>query len=125
MPQLDTLTYFSQYAYLAISFIGTYVLVLTLIVPNLVALLKLRQKLNSLSSLSASLGEAHRQAPLAGDAGTESYATHQRLAGESWYDALQKSRGRTWSYTSALMQTAACVRLKKTLAKVVLQVYGS
>ena len=111
MPQLDSLTYFSQYTFLLISFVGTYALVLTFVIPNLVALLKLRQKLNSLSSLTSSLHDASQSyADRHLDAGLS-----ERLASESWYAGVQKSSRRNWSHTGTLMQFTACVRLKKAL----------
>ena len=111
MPQLDALTYFSQYVYLLISFIGTYVLVTTFVVPNLVSLLKLRQKLNSLSSLAETLKDA--SAPGTEVRTLDGYV--DRLASESWYDDVQKSSRRAWSHAGSLMQLTACMRLKKLL----------
>jgi hypothetical protein len=49
MPQLDSLTYFSQYVYLVISFVAVYCFLLTFIVPKIVSTFKIRQKLNSLN----------------------------------------------------------------------------
>nr|WVH39682.1 ATP synthase FO subunit 8 [Ulva dactylifera] len=47
MPQLDALTYFSQYIYLLITFSAVYYYVLYFIIPKIVSTLKIRQKLNS------------------------------------------------------------------------------
>jgi len=52
MPQLDSLTYFSQFFYLLVSFIGVYILTLRLIIPGLAATEKLRQKLNTVALLA-------------------------------------------------------------------------
>nr|AKF33559.1 ATP synthase FO subunit 8 [Ulva sp. UNA00071828] len=49
MPQLDALTYFSQYVYLLITFSAVYYYVLYFIIPKIVSALKIRQKLNSLT----------------------------------------------------------------------------
>ena len=49
MPQLDALTYFSQYIYLLITFSAVYYYVLYFIIPKIVSALKIRQKLNSLN----------------------------------------------------------------------------
>nr|BBE20973.1 ATP synthase F0 subunit 8 [Ulva ohnoi] len=49
MPQLDALTYFSQYIYLLITFSAVYYYVLYFIIPKIVSTLKIRQKLNSLT----------------------------------------------------------------------------
>nr|YP_010003055.1 ATP synthase FO subunit 8 [Ulva sp. TM637]AZP40084.1 ATP synthase FO subunit 8 [Ulva sp. TM637] len=50
MPQLDALTYFSQYVYLLITFSAVYYYVLYFIIPKIVSTLKIRQKLNSLTA---------------------------------------------------------------------------
>ncbi len=47
MPQLDILTYFSQFVYLLISFITIYYFVIVFIIPNTVTATKLRAKFNS------------------------------------------------------------------------------
>nr|UCS09825.1 ATP synthase F0 subunit 8 [Percursaria percursa] len=49
MPQLDALTYFSQYVYLLITFGAIYYYVLNFIIPKIVGTFKIRQKLNSLN----------------------------------------------------------------------------
>ena len=53
MPQLDALTYFSQYIYLLITFSAVYYYVLYFIIPKIVSALKIRQKLNSLTESQA------------------------------------------------------------------------
>jgi hypothetical protein len=55
MPQLDSLTYCSQFIYLVISFIGVYQLTLGFIIPSVVAAQKLRQKLNTVALLENKL----------------------------------------------------------------------
>lgn len=50
MPQLDTLTYLTQYIYLLISFVAVYFFVLSFIIPKTLCSLKVRQKLNSLNT---------------------------------------------------------------------------
>jgi hypothetical protein len=47
MPQLDTLTYFSQYVWLVITFASVYYFVIEFIIPSTASALKLRSKLNS------------------------------------------------------------------------------
>lgn len=119
MPQLDTLTYFSQYAYLMISFLGTYVLTLNFILPGLTALTKLRQKLNSLSTLASDL-----DAPGDGSQGPTEAVPTSRLAAGSWYDAVQKSSRRPWPMSCATMMVAATVRTRKLLTHHVVLPYG-
>lgn len=55
MPQLDTLSYFSQFVFLLISFLFIYYFVVTLIIPNTVTAGKLRAKFNSQLSEHSSL----------------------------------------------------------------------
>ena len=57
MPQLDALTYFSQFIYLVLSFVGVYGLALQFIIPKVVSAQKLRQKLNSVAELTAKLNQ--------------------------------------------------------------------
>jgi hypothetical protein len=47
MPQLDTLTYFSQFIFLLVSFLCIYYFVITYILPNTLTARKLRAKFNS------------------------------------------------------------------------------
>jgi len=51
MPQLDTLTYFSQYIWLVITFVSVYYFVIEFIIPSTASALKLRSKLNSFKLL--------------------------------------------------------------------------
>ena len=57
MPQLDALTYFSQYVYLLITFIAVYYFVLSFIIPKILCTFKIRQKLNSLNQKETITGE--------------------------------------------------------------------
>ena len=47
MPQLDTLTYFSQFIFLLVSFLYIYYFVITYIIPSTLTARKLRAKFNS------------------------------------------------------------------------------
>ena len=55
MPQLDALTYFSQFVYLLISFIAVYLFVLNTVIPKVHSALKLRQKVNTVARLTKTL----------------------------------------------------------------------
>lgn len=81
MPQLDALTYGSQFVYLVLSFVAVYVLTVRFIIPELVAVQKLRQKLNTVANLTSKL---HRGAeafvPVVED---DLYYAYKRLAGEN------------------------------------------
>lgn len=45
MPQLDTLTYFSQFFWFIIIFIGFYIIIYNEIVPNIATIFKTRNKM--------------------------------------------------------------------------------
>jgi F0F1-type ATP synthase membrane subunit b/b' len=55
MPQLDTLTYFSQYVWLVITFASVYYFAIEFIIPSTASALKLRSKLNSSKLLNPTL----------------------------------------------------------------------
>lgn len=55
MPQLDILTYFSQYLYLIISFFSIYYFAITFILPSTLTAEKLRAKCNQLAAYLAAL----------------------------------------------------------------------
>nr|YP_009560609.1 ATP synthase FO subunit 8 [Ulva compressa]ARO34882.1 ATP synthase FO subunit 8 [Ulva compressa]ATP01474.1 ATP synthase FO subunit 8 [Ulva compressa]AZP40163.1 ATP synthase FO subunit 8 [Ulva compressa]AZT79216.1 ATP synthase FO subunit 8 [Ulva compressa]QDF43120.1 ATP synthase F0 subunit 8 [Ulva compressa] len=69
MPQLDSLTYFSQYVYLLVTFSAVYYYVLYFIIPKIVSTLKIRQKLNS---LNLSQAESHKNTPQQHPGGSDS-----------------------------------------------------
>ena len=56
MPQLDTLTYFSVYAYLVLTYVAVYIFVTLFIIPRLSTVLKVRQKMRQVLP-SASSGK--------------------------------------------------------------------
>jgi Plant ATP synthase F0 len=62
MPQLDILSYFSQFIFLLISFLSIYYFVITFILPSTVTAAKLRAKFNSHLTKSQD-----NQSPLAAD----------------------------------------------------------
>lgn len=81
MPQLDVLTYGSQFIYLVISFVAVYILTLRLIIPSLVAIQKLRQKLNTVASLNSKLNRsAEAFSPVFDD---DLYYAYEGLANEN------------------------------------------
>nr|WVH39719.1 ATP synthase FO subunit 8 [Ulva taeniata] len=61
MPQLDALTYFSQYIYLLVTFSAVYYYVLYFIIPKIVSTFKIRQKLNSLTVKAGSYKNGTQQ----------------------------------------------------------------
>nr|YP_025781.1 ATP synthase F0 subunit 8 [Tupiella akineta]AAQ18740.1 ATP synthase F0 subunit 8 [Tupiella akineta] len=66
MPQLDTLTYFTQFVFLLVSFIYIYYFVITYIIPNTLTARKLRAKFNS--QLESSKGLLQVPSELGGEA---------------------------------------------------------
>ena len=143
MPQLDALTYFSQYVYLLITFSAVYYYVLYFIIPKIVSTLKIRQKLNSLSINQAENNKngAKQQsgdldsAPLVdklsqhekGSIGGPSWLTESNNAGlrynylqnHAWVaNTCQASAVKSpnqWLTSTAAMQLAHNLRLKKLL----------
>lgn len=105
MPQLDYFCYFSQFIYLLISFIGVYVLSLTIVLPQLVAIVKLRQKLNSLVQLSSNLskGDKDKEALLR--------IAREKLIRTNWHNRSKCTK--MWIISSRMLQIAETMRLKK------------
>lgn len=105
MPQLDALTYFSQFIYLLISFIAAYVFILNAVIPKVVSAQKLRQKVNSVSSLTAKLNDAY----LSGDP----YHNVRSLRSSKWYDSTKPSDA--WHTSARALQIATTLGFKKRL----------
>jgi hypothetical protein len=57
MPQLDNLSYLSQFAYLFISFLGTYSFMVFFLIPRAITTKKFKQKLNSIALLTSKFSE--------------------------------------------------------------------
>lgn len=104
MPQLDALTYFSQYIYLYISFVAAYAFVLNNIIPKVVSAQKLRQKLNSVAVVRSKLshGEIHNDTL---------YAAHEALLSANWY--AYAKLGKTWPTCARMLQMGHTLRLRK------------
>lgn len=115
MPQLDSLTYFSQYVYLLISFIAVYMFVLHFIMPNVVATLKLRQKLNSLNLLNNKLTEQPSIAQATFDDNSKQqalFSSYEQLVTNNWKLTTTKQK-HSMLVSARAMQYSATFRLKK------------
>lgn len=105
MPQLDALTYFSQYVYLLFSFVAVYALTLNTILPNVVCVSKLRQKLNSVARVGSKLAlsdEPHNASLI---------AAHDNLLSANWYASAKLSK--MWPSCVRMLQIGQTLRLKK------------
>lgn len=111
MPQLDTLTYFTQYVFLLITFVGTYFFVLSFIIPNTLCAFKVRQKLNSLS-IEIDLVDASEES-------TSTFLQYNELINSNWRVETAKMGpsllGSKWLVSTRALQLAQSIRLKKLL----------
>ena len=110
MPQLDVLTYFSQFVYLLISFIAVYMFLLNTVIPKIVSAQKLRQKVNSVSRLTEKLNDAF----LHGDP----YHSVESLRSSKWHDSTKPSAA--WLISARALQIATTLGFKKRLCGLVL-----
>lgn len=115
MPQLDVLTYFSQFIYLLISFIAVYVFIHSAVIPKIVSAQKLRQKVNSVSCLA---GGFHQSSPYA--AHQSSTLTHSvcGLRSSKWHGSCGPRA--TWARCARAQQLAAAQGFKKRLCNMTL-----
>jgi ABC-type uncharacterized transport system YnjBCD substrate-binding protein len=111
MPQLDALTYFSQYIYLLISFVAVYIFVLNFIMPKVVSTLKLRQKLNSLNLLSNKLNQPSLQVYERSKLQTL-FTHYDQLLNHNWKTNTTKQKNDMLQSVRA-MQFCMTFRLKK------------
>lgn len=131
MPQLDALTYFSQYVYLLITFVSVYVFVLHFIIPKVASTLKLRQKLNSINLLTTKLQhspglrfqtQTEPQAP----ANAALFAQYGDLLANNWKVAASihesseaGQQTANWLVSTRALQLNDALRLKKRLTRTV------
>ena len=131
MPQLDTLTYFTQYVYLLITFVAVYFFVLSFIIPKTLCSLKVRQKLNSLNSINPAdstkkVRAIHSNEKSAlnsesiiiflqyNDLLNNNWAAETAKTGQETESLLKLSR---WLISVRALQLAQVVRLKKLLCE--------
>jgi hypothetical protein len=111
MPQLDTLTYLTQYVFLLITFVGTYFFVLSFIIPKTLCAFKIRQKLNSLN-IEVDLIDASKQS-------TSTFLQYNELINSNWrVETAKISRsllGGGWLASARALQLTQIIRLKKLL----------
>jgi Plant ATP synthase F0 len=111
MPQLDALTYFTQYVYLVITFVGVYIFVLNFIMPQVISILKLRQKLNSLDLLNNKLNQPSMQV-YDGSKLKPLFTQYDQLIDNNWKLSTSKQTERMVQ-SARVMQFCTTLRLKK------------
>jgi hypothetical protein len=109
MPQLDVLTYFSQFVYLLISFIAVYVFIHSTVIPKIVSAQKLRQKVNSVSRLTAKLNAA--PVPISYGLIVGTNHSVDDLRSSKWYSST--SPRAAWPTCARALQIAAAQSIKK------------
>jgi hypothetical protein len=105
MPQLDALTYFSQFIYLLISFIAVYIFILNTIIPKIVSAQKIRQKVNSVANLNSKLNAAYLS-------GGPCHSV-KSLRSSKWYDSTKPCGA--WITSARALQIATTLGFKKRL----------
>lgn len=128
MPQLDTLTYFSQYVYLFSAFVAVYYFVLKFIIPYIVCTFKIRQKLNSLNQENSSyedttdslkLLEAFRKSNSEASSDSNIASEYSRLLYKSWLTKTSQittvESMNQWLASILALQLAQNIRIKKIL----------
>lgn len=123
MPQLDALTYFTQYSHLLITFIAVYYFALSVIIPKTVSILKMRHKLNSLNSApikgqgSSTIDNAQLKVDNAQF--SKLFSQYDSLLNNHWLIETSNTRTREaygqWLVSASVLQLAQVVRLKKLL----------
>lgn len=111
MPQLDTLTYLTQYVFLLVTFVGTYFFVLSFIIPKTLCAFKIRQKLNSLN-IEVDLIDTSKQS-------TSTFLQYNELINSNWRVETAKISpsllGGQWLASARALQLTQIIRLKKLL----------
>lgn len=114
MPQLDALTYFSQYVMLVITFGAVYYFVILFIIPSTASALKLRSKLNSSKHLKEKFihdSSDHLTVDL----------VESNIGCDSWYSNISVDRKFSlvqtgmWLQSASTMQRMECILAKKKL----------
>jgi hypothetical protein len=129
MPQLDTLTYFSQYVWLVITFASVYYFVIDLIIPSTASALKLRSKLNSSKLFESNTVDAFAES--APDLlNSIDHVESNQMACDSWscttivdHDFSLVQTG-DWLKTSSTHQQMECLLAKKKLIMTLLIPFG-
>lgn len=131
MPQLDSLTYFSQYVYLLITFVAVYVFVLNFIIPKVASTLKLRQKLNSINLLTVKLQHSpglrfQTQTDAQAPANAALFAQYGDLLAANWKVAAsihesseQGQQTANWLVSTRALQLSDALKLKKRMTRTV------
>lgn len=110
MPQLDVLTYFSQFIYLLISIIAVYVCIHTTVIPKIVTAQKLRTKVNSVAYLTAHNTQAVVDTP--------AYDNVSELRSSKWFGSTHGVPA--WPRSARMQQYLAAQGFKKRLCGLIL-----
>jgi hypothetical protein len=105
MPQLDTLTYFSQFVYLCISFVLGYIFILNRVIPKMISVQKLRGKLNSLALLTWKLNGSNT------DINTTLHLAEANLVSTCWNNRSKLKK--MWAISARMEQLSQVYESKK------------
>lgn len=126
MPQLDTLTYFSQWWYLLLCFGAAQMITLGAI-TQVVAAQKLRQKLNSLADLTAKLDRSDACDPVLAvgffNPHTHLENTVESLQSSKWQGSVKP--GSQWPMSARALQICHTLSFKKRFCAYALVPYRS
>ena len=115
MPQLDALTYFSQYVVLIITFGGVYSFVIQFILPESASSLKLKCKLNSSNILKQKLVTTSTIPIATVDLVESNIAYGSWYSTISVYGSLCLVQTGMWLVSVSTMQLMECIDAKKKL----------
>ena len=115
MPQLDSLTYFSQYIYLLISYVAVYVFAINVIIPKIVSAQKIRQKLNSIALATQKLEQVSLD--------DNQWQTVDGLRSSKWQGSAKL--GAKWPVGARALQMYQTLEFKKRLCFLFLRPFDS
>lgn len=125
MPQLDPVTYLTQYVYLLITFVSVYFFVLSFIIPKTLSALKVRQKLNSLDTDIERSTDLMFEKTSVLDSESTVFSQYNNLLNNNWIAETSKTGttevGSRWLISGRALQLAQVVRLRKLLSEHTIQ----
>lgn len=128
MPQLDPVTYLTQYVYLLITFVSVYFFVLSFIIPKTLSALKVRQKLNSLDTDIERSTDLMFEKTSVLDSESTVFSQYNNLLNNNWIAETSKTGttevGSRWLISGRALQLAQVVRLRKLLSEHTIQKIG-
>lgn len=128
MPQLDPVTYLTQYVYLLITFVSVYFFVLSFIIPKTLSALKVRQKLNTLDTDIETSTDLMFEKTSVLDSESTVFSQYNNLLNNNWIAETSKTGttevGSRWLISGRALQLAQVVRLRKLLSEHTIQKIG-